>query len=250
MKKDSNIYKKNIKLKTFLENFSIKMNESNSLNYLSAFTHSSYSNEHKLNYSYQRLECLGDAILSKEITLFLYIKYPDKNEGEISNWRSIIVRKETLAEIGSSLKLGKNILLGHGEIKTKGYEKENILADVLEAFIAAVYLDKGEKFTRKFVKNNIINYVYDKNLLNTVLDYKTELQEILQSTNKMNPKYIIVDEKWEHNKNITKKILYNVIVFIGDIYYGRGKGYSIKEAEQNAAKSALDKLTVKNKKRG
>ncbi len=242
MKQNKNISVEELAI--YLLQFDIKLNSKNTLLYFEAFTHNSYANEQKINYSYQRLEFLGDAILSKEISLYLYKTYPKKQEGEITSYRSIIVRKDTLAVISSHLKLGRNILLGHGEIKTKGYEKDNILADVLEAFIAAMYLDRGEKFTRNFIKKNIIAFVLKHNYFTNVLDYKTQLQEVLQSDNKTNPKYKVISEKWENNKTlINKKIIYNVVVMVDDLPYGTGEGYSIKEAEQNAAKSALLKLS-------
>ncbi len=232
-----------ISINKTLINLGIKVTNKNEQLYKMAFTHNSYANEKNLDYNYQRLEFLGDAILSKEISYFLYINFPNKHEGEITNWRSIIVRKDTLASISSNLKLGKSILLGHGEIKTKGYAKSNILADVLESLIAAIYLDKGEVFIRKFIRKYIINFIISENYLFTIIDYKTQLQEQLQSTNQSMPKYKVLREI-KKNSLLNNKILYEVVVTINNIHYGLGKGKTIKDAEQDAAKHALGKLAI------
>ncbi len=232
--------------KDSLKRFDIDLNDKNFVLYKAAFTHNSYANENNLDYSYQRLEFLGDSILSKEISLYLFSTYPNKDEGEITHLRSIMVRKDTLADIAKFLKLNSLIFLGKGEIKTKGYNKDSLLADILESFIAAIYLDKGAIFLSNFIEKYLIKYIIDCNYFHKVIDYKTQLQEQLQINSRIKIQYNVVKEERETKKEkFNNKILYNVIVVVDKIPYGKGYGYSIKEAEQYAAQSALRKLASK-----
>ncbi len=230
----------------YLSKFGIKIVPENEILYKMAFVHNSYANEKKLEYSYQRLEFLGDAVLQQESSYYLYKAYPQKNEGVITEYRSIIVRKDTLALVSKNLKLNSLILLGKGEIKSRGYKNDNILADVVESFIAAIFLDKGQEFVRKFIKDNIIDFVQSNNMLETVKDYKTELQEKLQAESKSTPEYkIIKEERIIKANQSNNKILYTSIILSDGLKYGVGSGFSIKQAEQNAAKNALVKLASK-----
>lgn len=233
-----------IELVDFLKKFKIKLTLKNKKTYITSFTHNSYSNENKLDYNYQRLEFLGDAILQKEVSLFLYNKYPKANEGVITNYRSIIVRKDTLASFANSIKLSSLIRLGKGEIKTKGYKKNGILADIFESFLAAIYIDKGDKFTSKFILKYLISFVYKNNFLTSVIDYKTKLQEYMQLSYKLLPKYKVIEfQKKENSLEDVNQYLYKVEVYVDSICYGKGIGRSIKDAEQAAAKDTLNKLS-------
>lgn len=228
------------KLNIFFNKYQIKIK--NPKYYLEALTHNSYANENNLNYTYQRLEFLGDAILTKEISLYLFQKYPNKNEGEITNLRSKVVREWTLAELVRSMNLWSFILLGKGEIKTKGYKKNRILADIYESIIAALYLDLGEIIVRYFINKTLIHLIQSSQFLNKIRDYKTELQEYLQSGETKILTYRLVAEI---NPKDNNKTIYHIIADIDGIIYGQGKGYTHKEAEQYAAKNALKKL-IKN----
>lgn len=210
--------------------------------YFEALTHNSYANEHNLNYTYQRMEFLGDAILAKEISLYLFLNFPDKNEGEITNLRSKIVREGTLAELVRKINLSNFLLLGKGEIKTKGYEKNRILADIYESIIAALYFDLGEEIVRIFIKKTLINMVSNPSFFDQIQDYKTELQEFLQAGDIKTLEYKLIKESQPLEGN---KILYIVVAEIEGISYGEGRGFTHKEAEQFAARDALKKLTIK-----
>ncbi|AHF57318.1 ribonuclease III [Spiroplasma eriocheiris] len=224
-------------LKDFFQKYNIEIK--NGKYYLEALTHNSYANENNLSYTYQRLEFLGDAILAKEISLYLFRKYPNKNEGEITNLRSKVVRESTLAELVRKMNLAQFILLGKGEIKTKEYEKDRILADIYESMIAALYLDTGEETTRHFISDTLIDFAGSPAFLDKIRDYKTELQEFLQASDSRELEYKLIDEIMPPEGN---KILYRIVAEIDGVRYGEGQGYTHKEAEQIAARNALNKL--------
>ncbi|WP_338964263.1 MULTISPECIES: ribonuclease III [unclassified Spiroplasma] len=207
--------------------------------YLEALTHNSYANENNLNYTYQRMEFLGDAILAKEISLYLFLTFPDKNEGEITNLRSKVVREGTLAELVRQMNWAPFLLLGKGEIKTKGYEKNRILADIYESMLAALYLDLGEETVRTFIDQTLIKMVSSPGFFDQIRDYKTELQEFLQAGDVRTLEYKLVKESPPLEGN---RVLYTVMAEIDGIRYGEGYGYTHKEAEQLAARDALQKL--------
>ncbi|WP_425378881.1 ribonuclease III [Spiroplasma endosymbiont of Polydrusus pterygomalis] len=227
-------------LKAFFEQYHIFIKKQQY--YLEALTHNSYANEHNLTYTYQRMEFLGDAILAKEISLYLFLSFPDKNEGEITNLRSKIVREGTLAELVHRMNWAPFLLLGKGEIKTKGYEKNRILADIYESMLAALYLDLREETVRTFINNTLIRMVSNPGFFDQIRDYKTELQEFLQAGYARTLEYKLVKESPPLEGN---RVLYTVIAEIGGIRYGEGCGYTHKEAEQLAARNALQKLAKK-----
>ncbi|MBY7704331.1 ribonuclease III [Vibrio harveyi] len=130
-------------IRDFLKTYNIEIN--NSRFFDEALTHNSYSNEHRLKYTYQRMEFLGDALLQMYVSRFLFFNYPKLSEGELTKLRSNSVREESLSEVAKDIKLGQLIRLGQGELKTRGFEKPSILADVFEALTAAIYLDQGEE---------------------------------------------------------------------------------------------------------
>ncbi|SYV95477.1 dsRNA-specific ribonuclease III, partial [Mycoplasma putrefaciens] len=130
-------------IKNFLKKYQIEIK--NSALFDEALTHNSYSNEHRLRYTYQRMEFLGDALLQMYVSRFLFFNYPKLSEGELTKLRANSVREESLSQVAKEINLGQLVRLGQGELKTKGFEKPSILADVFEALTAAIYLDQGEE---------------------------------------------------------------------------------------------------------
>ena len=203
---------------------------------LEALTHSSYSNENK-NYPFnERLEFLGDSVLSIVISDYLFKKETKLPEGELTKIRANIVCEESLSEVSKNIHLGKYMLLGKGEEATGGRERISILADALEAVIAAIYLDGGIKCAREFILTNMEKIINDSIKGKIFRDYKTCLQEVLQSYGENNIWYKLIEEKGpDHNKRFVME------VGINDTVLGVGEGKSKKDAEQVAAKCALDK---------
>ena len=203
---------------------------------LEALTHSSYSNENK-NYPFnERLEFLGDSVLSIVISDYLFKKETKLPEGELTKIRANIVCEDSLSEVSKDIHLGKYMLLGKGEEATGGRERISILADALEAVIAAIYLDGGIKCAREFILTNMEKIINDSIKGKIFRDYKTCLQEVLQSNGENNIWYKLIEEKGpDHNKRFVME------VGINDTVLGVGEGKSKKDAEQVAAKCALDK---------
>lgn len=200
--------------------------------YEQALTHTSYANEHNCP-SYERLEYLGDAVLELVMSTYLF-KNTTYSEGRMTKLRASYVCENALYEY--SLKLGLNdyIRLGNGELENGGRMRKAIVADTFEAFIAAMYLDQGLDVVNNFIKHYIIPLI-EKKELTFEQDYKSILQEFVQ-TDKRTLNYVVVDESGPaHDKTFT------IIVKIDDIIYGRGTAHSKKEAEQLAAKNALEK---------
>lgn len=209
-----------------LNNLNIKPNDIKL--YETAFTHTSYSNEYSDCENYERLEFLGDAVLEIIISEYLY-KEKHIDEGTMTKMRASYVCEIACATYAKDLNFQKYIRLGSGEIEAN----ETILADVFEAFIGACYLDQGFEFTKKLVLNIIIPYIQKK--ADFLHDYKSELQELVQTVKK-SVVYEVVDEQGPaHNKTFTS------IVLVDDIVMGKGTGSSKKSAEQMAAKEALSK---------
>ena len=203
---------------------------------LEALTHSSYSNENK-NYPFnERLEFLGDSVLSIVISDYLFKKETKLPEGELTKIRANIVCEESLSEVSKNIHLGKYMLLGKGEEATGGRERISIHADALEAVIAAIYLDGGMECAREFILTNMEKIINDSIKGKIFRDYKTCLQEVLQSNGENNIWYKLIEEKGpDHNKRFVME------VGINDTVLGVGEGKSKKDAEQVAAKCALDK---------
>ena len=200
--------------------------------YEQALTHTSYANEHNCP-SYERLEYLGDAVLELVMSTYLFknTTYP---EGRMTKLRATYVCENALYEYSLKLGLNEYIRLGHGESENGGRMRKAIVADTFEAFIAAMYLDQGLDVVNNFIKHYIIPLI-EKKELNFEQDYKSILQEFVQ-TDKRTLNYVVVDESGPaHDKTFT------IIVKIDDIIYGRGTAHSKKEAEQLAAKNALEK---------
>ena len=199
-----------------------------------AVSHSSYANEHRAKKDYERLEFLGDAVVDLAVADYLYSNH-NESEGEMTKVRASYVCENALYEYATKLTLFKFIKVGHGEEKEGGKTKKSILADIFEALIGAIYLDLGYATARRTVLNIIVPYIEDPNIV-FFSDYKSALQEFVQTEQKT-LFYDLVDEYGPaHEKTFV------VEVRIDDIIYGKGIARSKKEAEQNAAKVALDKL--------
>lgn len=207
-----------------------------------AMTHSSYSNERhwdKLECN-ERLEFLGDAVLELVSSDFLYHKYPDRKEGELTKLRASMVCEPSLAYCAKDLSLEKYLLLGKGEEATGGRNRPSIISDAMEALIGAIYLDGGFTSAKEFVHRFILNDIEDKQLF---FDSKTILQEIVQSEYKEGIRYEMIGESGpDHNK------IFQYAVYIGEEKFGIGTGRTKKAAEQSAAYESILKLRAKNKK--
>lgn len=201
---------------------------------LEALTHSSYSNENKDYEFNERLEFLGDSVLSIIVSEYLFKEETSLPEGELTKLRANIVCEESLSDAAYEIKLGEHMLLGKGEEATGGRERISILADAFEAVIAAIYLDGGLESARNFVLKYMENIILDSRKGKIFRDYKTHLQEILQGKGENNIWYKLVEEKGpDHNKRFVMEVGTNETVL------GTGEGKSKKEAEQLAARVAL-----------
>lgn len=200
-----------------------------------AFTHTSYANEHRLlNISHnERLEFLGDAVLQLLISEYLYARFPEKPEGELSKLRSMMVREESLAGFSRDCQFDQYIRLGKGEEKNGGRSRETILGDLFEAFLGALLLDQGVEAVRSFITVHIIPKI-EKGQFERVVDYKTQLQEILQAGGDVQIRYQVLQESGPAH---AKEFL--VGVFLNDQKLAQGLGRSKKLAEQEAAKKAI-----------
>lgn len=199
-----------------------------------AVSHSSYANEHKAKKDYERLEFLGDAVVDLVVADYLYSNH-NENEGEMTKVRASYVCENALYEYSLKLGLYRFIKVGHGEEKEGGQTKKSIVADIFEALVGAIYIDLGYATARRTVLNIVTPYIEDPNIV-FFSDYKSVLQEYVQTEQK-SLVYEIIDEYGPaHDKT------FEVEVKIDDIIYGNGKAGSKKEAEQNAAKMALEKL--------
>ena len=206
-----------------------------------AMTHSSHSNEtgdknHHLLCN-ERLEFLGDSVLSIAVSRYLYTTYPQEGEGILTNMRKDVVCAEALARYARAIGIGDCLLLGKGEAQTGGYDKENILADAFEALLAAIYLDAGE-YAMDIIDGFLLPLV-EKDLSELISkgidgDYKTPLQQLVQQTEGDVLEYVLIrSEGPDHRKT------FEVEVRVNSNPCGRGVGTSKRKAEQAAAKAAL-----------
>lgn len=202
------------------------------------FVHRSYLNENigfDLDHN-ERLEFLGDAVLELVVTEYLYKNYKNP-EGELTNWRSALVRGVMLAEIAQQLEMGDYLYLSRGEQKSGGKARQLILANTFEAFIGALYLDKGYAAAQKFVNRYVTIKLPDIINNKLYLDPKSRLQELSQEKSGITPSYRVLAEYGpDHAKSFT------VGVFINEKLVGEGSGSSKQNAEQAAAHSALDSM--------
>ena len=204
-----------------------------------ALTHPSYL--HEISGSdggdYQRLEFLGDAVLGLLLAEMLYIQYPDWDEGDLSQLRSRLAGQDVLADRARMLGIGNFFLLGRGEEQTYGREKDSILADILEALIAALYLDGDLQAARTLVVRLFKDLAAAPDLLLLGRDSKSELQEFLSSNGCPPPEYLLMEESGPPHDR-----LFIFQIMVGDKIVGVGRGKSKKIAQQAAAAEALGKL--------
>ena len=197
-----------------------------------AFSHSSYANEHKDKTDYERLEFLGDAVLELVMSDYLYRNF-EEEEGEMTKWRANYVCENALYEYMTKLDLVKFIKVGHGEI---GDIKKAIIADTFEALMGAIYLDQGYDKVKEVALNIITPYIINGNKTSFLNDYKSILQEAVQTDRRSLVYDLVGEEGPPHDKTFT------VVVKIDSVIYGKGSGSSKKDACQNAAHDALEKL--------
>ncbi len=202
-----------------------------------AFTHTSYANEHNTE-SYERLEFLGDAIVDMLVAEVLFSKYPDIDEGTMSRIRASLVCEKALCELAENIGIGACMLLGNGA-EMSGYRKNaSILSDMFEALVAAIYLDAGFDNARDYVISVYGDKIDEVVKKGNVVDYKTQLQEKLQVKGACEIVY-----KQLSAEGPVHHCLFEMQVVADGKVLGTGKAYSKKEAQQLAAKEALEKLS-------
>lgn len=206
--------------------------------FIQAFTHRSYLNEAKdVKESNERLEFLGDSILSFVVSNYLYTSYPQYNEGKLTNLRALLVNTKSLAGIAKNLDFGKNLRLSKGEEESKGRENQSLLADCYEAFIGALFMDQGVEAAKIFIGQSLLIHVDDIVKKKALKDPKSLLQEHLQSQKQNSPVYKVLKEIGPPHAKV-----FTVGAFAGELLLGEGEGKSKQEAEENAAAQALEKL--------
>ena len=209
-----------------------------------ALYHSSYANEHRAAgiRSNERLEFLGDAVLGFVTAEYLYAKHPDLPEGDLTRRRAALVCEESLHEVAQALDLGSCLQLGRGEEQGGGRHRPSILADATESVFAAVYLDGGMDAARDLIHRVLLDKEREEQVEERRRDYKTALQELVQRQADQVLTYRMVGEQGpDHAKTFVAEVLLN-----GEAL-GSGSGHSKKEAEQAAARTALEKLSETEK---
>lgn len=201
-----------------------------------AFVHRSYLNEHKsIKEHNERLEFLGDAVLELVVTEYLYQNYKNP-EGDLTNWRSALVKTESISEVAGRLGFEEYLLMSRGEASSSGRSRQLILANSFEAVVGAIYLDQGYDVAKKFITENLIcnlEKIIEEKLY---LDPKSHFQELAQEKEGITPRYEVVSEEGpDHNK------VFTVAVKIGSKKWGQGTGPSKQLAQQAAACDALKK---------
>lgn len=221
-------------LKSFSNKINIKFNNIDLLKQV--FVHRSYLNENPsfgLDHN-ERLEFLGDAVLELIVTEFLYKNYSNP-EGELTNWRSALVKGEKLSEVAGKLGMNDYLYLSRGEAQSTGKSRQLILANAFEALIGAIYLDKGYKQTQEFINKELLIYLSEILEKKLYKDAKSSLQELAQDQLGITPNYEVLEESGpDHAKNFV------IGVYIGDKMIGKGSGMSKQQSEQAAAKNALE----------
>ena len=207
-----------------------------------ALTHPSYVNEKKINRirSNQRLEFFGDSVLSVSVSEYIFLNLKSYPEGKLTELRAKVVCEKALADMARRLNVGEYLILGKGEIKSHGGDRDSTLSDAMEAIIAAVYLDGGFETAKKFVIDNMADLIESLTENEEAMhNCKSELQELVQK-NGQTVNYTVVDEKGpEHEK------VFKVAVMVDNSVIATGQGASKKKAEQNAAEQALRIFTNK-----
>ena len=204
-----------------------------------ALRHSSYANEHRGDnvFSNERLEFLGDSVLGFVTAEYLFAKHPTAPEGELTRIRALLVCEDSLHEVAQRLKLGEYLKLGHGEESCGGRTRPSILADATEAVFAAVYLDGGIRAASELIHRVLLDKEREETAEAKRRDYKTKLQELVQRTPNQVLTYRLIGEQGpDHDK------VFSFAVLLNDTVVGTGEGRSKKEAEQMAAKDALESM--------
>ena len=204
-----------------------------------ALRHSSYANEHRGDnvFSNERLEFLGDSVLGFVTAEYLFAKHPTAPEGELTRIRALLVCEDSLHEVAQRLKLGEYLKLGHGEESCGGLTRPSILADATEAVFAAVYLDGGIRAASELIHRVLLDKEREETAEAKRRDYKTKLQELVQRTPNQVLTYRLIGEQGpDHDK------VFSFAVLLNDTVVGTGEGRSKKEAEQMAAKDALESM--------
>ena len=202
-----------------------------------SLSHRSAVNEGKGESHNERLEFLGDAVLELVISEFVYLKFPDYQEGKLTQFRTALVRTETLAKLANELNIPKSIFISKGEKKEGGEYNASLLADTIEAVIGSIFLDKGLDAAKKFIYSTLLVDADKKIKIAIMLDSKSELQEIVQAKGFYSPTYNIVDISGPDHQRI-----FTAEVIINEKPVAIGRGPSKQESEQNAAKAALDDI--------
>lgn len=203
-----------------------------------ALTHRSYLNEHKDARAHnERLEFLGDAVLELAVTHFLYTKYPNKPEGDLTAYRAALVNTVSLAESAEAIGLNDMILLSRGERKDTGRARQIILANAFEALLGAIYLDQGYEAAEAFIAKHLYPKIEGVVAKRAWQDAKSHFQELAQDKRGMTPVYQTLAQVGpDHAKTFT------VGVYVGEDEIARGEGHSKQEAEQAAAQVAIDRM--------
>jgi len=203
-----------------------------------AFIHRSYINENPnvgLSHN-ERLEFLGDAVLEIIITEFLFNKYPDKTEGELTAYRAALVNTQSISSAAAELEMNEHLLLSKGEAKDTGKARQYILANTFEAVIGAIYLDQGYEASKKFIEDSLFHRVEEIVAHKLWQDNKSYFQEKAQEAVGVTPSYSVLEEVGpDHDKSFT------VGVFLDEDLVAKGAGRSKQDAEQEAAKEGLEK---------
>ncbi len=206
-----------------------------------SFVHRSYLNETKKKISSnERLEFLGDSVISFVVSQYLYSKYPDFDEGILTNLRSLLVNTKSLAQVAKELEFGSYLKLSKGEEESRGRQNQSLLADCFEAFVGALFMDSGIEVVNNFLSEVLLPKadLYVKN--KTFKDPKSLLQEKIQSQKQTSPVYKVINEEGPaHAKTFT------VGAYIDNILMGQGNGKSKQEAEESAAREALNIIKAK-----
>lgn len=213
----------------------IKFNDKKLLN--TVFVHRSYLNENSslgLEHN-ERLEFLGDAVLELIVTDYLYNNYKNP-EGELTNWRSALVKGKKLAEVAKKIGLNDHLLLSRGESKSLGKAREIILANAFEALVGAIYLDQGYNSVNEFILKNLIIYLPEILEKELYKDAKSHFQELAQEKTSITPNYKVLSESGPDHARI-----FEIGLFLNDKLIAKGRGASKQEAEQAAAQGALAK---------
>lgn len=221
---------------TYLNKLGLSFNDPDL--FIAALTHRSYLNENRgvVSAHNERLEFLGDAVLELAVTHFLYMKFPNRDEGDLTAYRASLVNTYSIADAAQKLGLNDMLLLSKGESKDQGRARQIILANAFEALLGAIYLDQGYAVAEAFIAKNLYAKIDEVIEKRSWQDAKSHFQEIAQEKRSVTPNYKTLKEEGpDHDKHFT------VGVYLQNDEIARGTGQSKQEAEQSAAQNALEK---------